>query len=448
MPINFHLGVEGYLSTILYIGMFVSFVASVFWRPDFGLYILAFALPMQTGRYKIHDYFLGPQFIDILLLGVILGLIVKGQSVIPKSPLARFLLLLAGFYYFSLWEGSYFISAPLPIWITDVRFSDWKNYVEMFLLALVVGSAIREKRQVVGLIVVMCLAVFVVNRNYMSMMSGRDLSHFSYEVRDAGLLGYAGVNGLAAFEAMFVSFLLGINACIKNWLARIGILLLLTMCAYCLLYSFSRGGYAGALIGLMSVGLLKSRKLLAIVALILIAWQTLLPVSVQERILMTTGDRAEGAEFDPSAQERVTLWEDAVQLFEQNPVTGTGFETYQFMGRVGPYRDTHNYYIKILAESGMVGLTLFAILLWKLFKSGLDLFRRAEDSFWSAVGLGFVALMASAIITNFFGDRWTYQQVDGYLWMSLGCVIRGLIVVEETKVQPETVPIEAEAVAV
>jgi hypothetical protein len=42
---------------------------------------------------------------------------------------------------------------------------------------------------------------------------------------------------------------------------------------------------------------------------------------------------------------------------------------------------------------------------------------------------------------NFFGDRWTYQQVDGYLWVLLACVIRGLIAIHE---QPEK--LEADAV--
>src|SRR6202040_4175812 len=82
--------------------------------------------------------------------------------------------------------------------------------------------------------------------------------------------------------------------------------------------------------------------------------------------------------------------------------------------------------------TGLVGTVLFITLLWKLTRLGFDLFVRAADSpFWSALGLGFVALMVSSGITNCFGDRWTYQQVDGYLWILLGCVITGLRVTNE-----------------
>lgn len=413
--------------------MFAAFLVSVFWRPNVALYILVFILPMQTGRYKLHEFPLGSQVIDLLLLGTILGLAIKGQSVIPKTSLSKFLLLLAAFYYLSMWQGYFFIDAPLPLFINDQRFSDWKNYVEMFLLALVVASTVKERRDIRNLIIVMCLAVVVVNRGYISVMMNRDLSHFSNDVREGGMLGYAGANGFAAFQAMFISFLLGFYEGVRKIYAKVGVLVLLASSVYCLLFAFSRGGYGGLLIGLATVGLLKSRKYLVLVVLILISWQALLPTSVQERILMTTEDAAPRTKFESSAQDRIILWEDAMDLFKRNPLTGTGFQTYGYMHRVGPYTDTHNYYLKVLAETGTVGIVLFLILLWKLLRAGATLCYATDDPFWSSIGLGFVALIMSGIVVNFFGDRWTYPQVDGYLWVTLGLVIRGLIATQEEK---------------
>lgn len=436
---SLHFGLEGILPIAMYIGMFAIFLISVFKMPSAGLYLFVLTLPLQTGRYKLHQFPLGDHFLDILLLGTILGLLVKREEIIPKTPWKKFFAVLAIFYYFSLWEGSLFIDVPLPIWISDDRFSDWKNYVEMFLLTLVVASVFKEKKEIRYLIITMCFSLLVVNRSYISLMSGRDLSHFSYELRDAGPMGYAGVNGLAAFEAMLASFLLGIYAVIKQFWAKLAILGLLASCLYCLLYAFSRGGYFALMVGVAVVGLLRMRSLLVALVVVLIAWQTLLPASVQERITMTTADAdsSRGEEFDSSAQTRLVLWKDAIELFKRNPVTGTGFQTYEFMGRVGPYRDTHNYYVKVLAETGVIGMALFLVLLWKLVRAGGVLFYTSSDPFWKALGLGFLALVICAIVLNFFGDRWTYQQVDGYLWVILGCVIRGLIVTnqENSKLQ-------------
>ncbi|HEY6349378.1 MAG TPA: O-antigen ligase family protein [Candidatus Angelobacter sp.] len=433
-----HFGLEGLAPILLYAGMYVAFLASVFWRPNLGIYLLVLTLPLQTGRYRLHDFPLGSEFIDILLLGTILGLVIQGKSFVPRGQWTRFLLFYALFCYLSLWEGSYFLRAPLPLWISDARFSDWKNYVEMFLLALVVASSIKSKNEIRLLLAVMTVSLLVVNRSYFSTLSGRDLSHFSYEVRDAGPLGYAGVNGLAAFEAMLASMLLGIAVFTRRTLPKVGIYLIIATCCYCLLFSFSRGGYLGLLIGIMTVGLFKSRWLLGVAALLVIGWQTLLPVAVQERIAMTTENAGEGQQFEPSAQDRINLWEDAMGLFKRNPITGTGFQTYESMGRLG-YADTHNYYLKVLAETGIIGFFLFLVLLWKLFGSGMRLFFITEDPFWRGLSLGFIALLASTVVLNLFGDRWSYQQVDGYLWVVLGCVISGMRATGEESANAEAV---------
>ena len=424
---HIHLGIENLLPWTLYLGMWVAFGVSALWRPSVGLYVLAFALPMQTGRYKIHGFFMGSQFVDLLMLGVVLGLLHHGEQLFHSLRANRILLVSAVFLYLSLWQGAFFTDAPLPYWISDPRFSNWKNYTEMFFLAALVGSTISTRKQVALLIAFMCLSVLVVNRNYYSLLSDRDLSRFSYDVRDPGLLGYAGVNGFAAFEAIFCSFLLGLLAFKQKLSVRFGLLIVFCTGIYCLLFAFSRGGYVGILCGMLTVGLMKSKKLLLVVVFIVFSWQTLLPISVQERISMTTGGSS-GGELDHSSAERITLWRDAIGMFERNPVTGTGFDTYEFMGRVGDYKDTHNYFIKVLAETGIVGFGIFLLLLKNLFSSGWQLYRLAEDPFWSALAVGFTAATVCAIVLNFFGDRWTYQQVDGYLWILLGVVFRGLIV--------------------
>jgi putative inorganic carbon (hco3(-)) transporter len=413
-----HFGLEHILPLVLYVAMYVTFAISVLWRPTVGVYMLALTLPLQTGRFQLHQYPLGAQFLDIIMLGMVLGLILRGEVIFPRTDINKFLLLFAAFCYFSLWEGSVFTDAPLPLWITDGRFSDWKNYVEMFFFALIVAGTIKDKSQIRNLLLVMGVSVLVVNRAFYSTMSGRDLSHFSYQVRDAGPLGYAGVNGLAAFEAIVISFLIGFYSSIKRWLPRLLVLMIIASCVYCVLYAFSRGGYVGVLIGMVTVGLFRSRWLIPLAVVIVLAWQTLLPVSVQERI-------------DSSARDRLVLWHDALELFKRNPISGTGFDTYGSMGRVGGYRDTHNYYIKVLAEMGVMGILLYMALLFKMAGTGLTLFRRSADPFWKGIALGFLAMMGSIIVSNFFGDRWTYQQLDGYIWIILGCVIRGIVTLDE-----------------
>jgi putative inorganic carbon (hco3(-)) transporter len=176
------------------------------------------------------------------------------------------------------------------------------------------------------------------------------------------------------------------------------------------------------LCGMIVVGILRERKLVVVVVLLVVGWQTVLPSSVQQRILMTSDS---AGELDSSAAERVQLWDDAIHVFKTSPVIGLGFNTYEFLGRVGPYRDTHNYYVKVLVETGLLGLFLYFALLFKMSRASYMLFRSSPDPFWTSVGLGVLAATVSLASASFFGDRWTYQQVSGQLWILMGCVFAG-----------------------
>jgi hypothetical protein len=423
-----HLGLEPYVAIVLYLSAIVAFGLSVFWKPQTGLYYLIPLLPLQTVRDRLIDLPLGNKLVDIILLGVVLGAMAKGGFKFVQTPLNRLLLAYGVFCYIQLWRGSFFLNSALPLDIGDPRFSDWKNYMVLFILFAIVASTIKDVKQIKIVVLLMCAAVFLVDKGFYGTMSGRDLSHFSYEVRDGGPLGYAGVNGVATFEAELMLFVMGLAAYLKkSWkLAAWG---LLVFSGYCLLFSFSREAYAGILVGAFLLGLMKQRWLLLALLVFLMSWQSLVPTSVQERVLMTydTNEQA----LDTSAQDRVTIWNDAMNLFQQNPAVGIGFDTYKYLHRVTIYTDTHNYFLKVMVETGVVGLLFFLWLLMKMSWMGFRLFRTAEDPFLKSLGLAFCVVMACVFVVNFFGDRWLYLSVNGYLWVMMACVVRAQIIVDE-----------------
>jgi putative inorganic carbon (hco3(-)) transporter len=440
-----HFGLEQYVPWVLYLGAMAAFLLSLFWKPQVGLYVLVPLLPLQTIRYRIMDLPLGNKLIDLLLLGVILGTVFRHGFRIEKTPMNKLLLLFGIFCYVQLWRGAFYLNSDLPLSIGDPRFSNWKNYMVMFILFAVVVNVIREVKQIKILILLMCLSVFAVDKGYYGTMSDRDLSHFSYEVRDGGPLGYAGVNGVATFQAEFMLFVLGMAAFQKRKGLKLAMWLLAAFSGYCLMISFSREAYAGVLVGLLLLGLLKQRWMLVALAVFLFSWQAMVPTAVQERVLMTY-DKDE-QQLDTSAQDRVALWNDATELFRQNPVFGAGFDTYRQQHRVSIYTDTHNYFLKVLVEMGIAGLLFFLFILAKAARLGLKLWKSAQDPFLQSIGLGFALLMACVFVVNFFGDRWLYIEVNGFMWVLLACVVRGQMIVEQSAAEAQA-PDEAAAPAV
>jgi putative inorganic carbon (hco3(-)) transporter len=233
---------------------------------------------------------------------------------------------------------------------------------------------------------------------------------------------------------------LGISALQKRKSIKLVLWGLFALSAYCLLFSYSREAYVGVLVGLFFLGLVRQRWVLLALAVFLMTWQTFVPMSVQERVLMTYDKNEQ--QLDTSAQDRVVLWDDAMNLFHQNPALGAGFDTYQWQHRIGGYTDTHNYFLKVLVETGVLGLMFFVFLLARMTRLGVKLYRTAQDPFLQSIGLGFALLMACVFVVNFFGDRWLYVEVNGFLWVILACVVRGQMIESERK-EPAAIALEA-----
>jgi putative inorganic carbon (HCO3(-)) transporter len=420
---------HGLTPTLLYIAGFAAFVASVFWRAEIGLYYIVPLLPLQTLRYKLHEFPLGSKWIDLLLLGVAIGLLRQGDSIFTKTPLRKWLAALAVLTYFSLWRGTFFLNTSLPLWFDDARLSDWKNYMVIFLLFFLALAAIKNVKQMQILLLCMCFAMLMLNRSYINTMRQRDFSSFSYDIRDDGGMGYAGVNGLAALEAQVSVFLLGLYSSYKKAISKLGLLLVLGTCLLSLTYTLSRGGYAAVLLGAAFIGAIKNRKLLLVLAVFLLTWQTIVPNAVRERVFMTQDS---SGQLDPSAGDRVTLWENAIEIFKGNPAIGTGFDTYKFLHAVGPYEDTHNYYVKVMVETGVLGLVIFLGILTRIFFSGYSLFRtKNRNDFLRGIGLGLAGMLIATAVANAFGDRWTYIEETGFMWVIAAMAIRGRMIAND-----------------
>jgi O-antigen ligase len=187
------------------------------------------------------------------------------------------------------------------------------------------------------------------------------------------------------------------------------------------MYTFSRGGYLALLFGVLVLGVLKDRKLLVIFGVFLLTWQLIVPVAVRERVTMT--EDASG-HLESSAQERVDLWRESMHSIAQSPIVGNGYATYGFAQHVHDLEDTHNWYVLVMVETGIIGLIMAFVLFQQLLSVSFRLFRRAEDPLYRGLGLGIFLFMCASIVANFFGNRWTFLEISGPLFVLLGAAVR------------------------
>jgi putative inorganic carbon (hco3(-)) transporter len=415
-------GLGVYIPIALYIVAALTCVLSLVWRPVLGLYLLILIMPQQRLRHRIDDLPLGGHIIIILLLCVFIGALLHAEF--PRRSLLNKLLVVFIIYTFlTVLLGLVFMpNTPLVY-----RLARWKDYMVLPGLFFATSAVIRSKKDMYVALIVLCFSGFMVNRSFALEVRQRNFSSFNEDARDLGPLGL-GSNHTAAYEAQTALCLFALAAAQKKLRYKLLLLALFALNLYCVLFAFSRAAYLGFAVGLLFLLLIKHRKWIPVLVLLAIGWQLVLPTAVVQRVSMT---RDSSGDLDNSAAMRLELWDDAINLFVANPITGWGYNTYHFMGRIGSLRDTHNFYVLTLVETGLIGLIIILAILWKFFRMSWSLYKRAEDSLMKAFGLGMTACTVCVLIVNLFGDRWSFVEVNGVVWVAFGLIAYVLAELDE-----------------
>jgi O-antigen ligase len=271
----------------------------------------------------------------------------------------------------------------------------------------------------------------------------RSWTTFDESKRDGGPLGFAGSNGLAAFLAQFSMFFWGFGQFLKRRKAKLLCYALVATTIFATMYTFSRASYIAIVAGAILLGIFKDRKMLIVVAIFLFTWQAIVPVAVTERIMMT---KNESGQLEASAQERVDLWEAAKKKFYNEPVLGIGYAAFQFGQHTDDLKDTHNWFVKVLVETGLVGGLFALALLQQMLATAWRLFRHAKDPLYQGLGFGLFLTVCCSIILNCFGDRWTYLEINGLLWALMGTAVSATHFVEPESAEAIAPPDSATAV--
>jgi O-antigen ligase len=231
--------------------------------------------------------------------------------------------------------------------------------------------------------------------------------------------------------SVFYTFLLiGISYFMENRKIKYFLLFVCACNFYPILYSFSRAAYTSTLVGFLTLGVLKDRKFLGLVVVLVFFYSFILPTSVVERINMTFLEETQvsaekeqtsaveigGVELDTVGRKE--LWEKAIKYFNGQPLLGIGFDTFRHLeGKI-----THNMFLKILAEQGLVGMTIFVFFTSTLLWQGYRLFKRSTNNLGKGIGLGFFTCTIVHLVGSVSGDQSLYYNLMAIYWLFAGIV--------------------------
>lgn len=198
---------------------------------------------------------------------------------------------------------------------------------------------------------------------------------------------------------------------------------ILVTAGLCMLLTFSRGGWAGLFVAIAGFGLLIDRRLCVVLVLVTVFAVIVLPkVDVVERRLASAGGG------DTSVQYRLTVWNEALLMIRDYWPIGVGlghraymqvYPAYMLDRHKRPYH-SHNQYLQLVIESGILGLLLYGWIALRVFRRTLDLIKHGQDRLPVAVSAAVTAALLGILVMGLTDNILYRPKLILTFWMVLG----------------------------
>jgi O-antigen ligase len=302
------------------------------------------------------------------------------------------------------------------------------EYIFLFFIA---AEFVCDKRRLKNIVIVMlssaamvgvdCIFQYFLGFDFLrhrAMEAGRITGSFKMP---GDLAGYLAPVLCLPLALCFLKFKKGIQ-----YFLRIESILLLAV----LIVTVARGAWVGFIAAVCFLGWVENKKIFWVTGV-----SSLVLIILMPHLTGPGGDilgRLKSIILlsDGSALDRKAIWQVALRMIRDKPLFGQGLST--FMGnfaRFGkdyyylkesiiPY--AHNCYLQIAAETGIIGLVSFLLLIGTFFISTIKNLAKIKDRFYhavlSAVSAGIiVTLVHSLVDTNLYS-----LQLSVLFWIMLG----------------------------
>ncbi len=221
------------------------------------------------------------------------------------------------------------------------------------------------------------------------------LPAFGLPTRDlfqqVGTVFYVWLVGMAFSQAMFNQDLH------RGWRLALGGLVLATLYFLFIVKFADKSGWLTSFVCIAAIIVARSWR----------AGLALAPVAALSALYLWTGLVATD---EYSISTRFDAWIIMGQIIKINPLWGLGFANYYWYTPLFPIRgyavsfNSHNNYVDIVAQMGLVGLFCFLWLLWEIGRLGWGLRRHMPAGFAQAYVYGALGGLAGMVVAGMLGD--------------------------------------------
>jgi O-antigen ligase len=286
---------------------------------------------------------------------------------------------------------------------------------EYFVVFFMVVNYVREEKEIKTFVILVLVVALLVNLYalYQVPSGMRVTAPFEGELGEPNTLGGYLIVIISLTLALFL---------LRSFGQRTNLLIpLLVLSGVILMFTQSRGSWLGLILMSAPFVLLSSKRLFFIIGAILlvIALPYVAPESTKERFAGTfrpepffaRTERFMGIELDPSASERVTSYKQGFEKWKKHPVFGYGVTGAGFID---------GQFLRVLVETGIVGVALFFFLLWRMALFLWDTYRSVDDPFFKALYLGMLGALAGLIGHGVSANSFIIVRIMEPFWFLMG----------------------------
>ena len=386
---------------------------------------------------------------------VIVGLMLWGFNVLKKeefkiisNPLNIPILSFVIICVFSLiWSNSPFISLKeLPLFLAGP------------LLYFIIINNIYNEGQINRIIGAVIIVGALFGIYGILQYNGID---FSFWIGNYGRGKVFGLFGNAGYFAEYLILPLPITISLflvsKNKIIKILLLIgILTMTSTIAL-TFTRTPYLSLVISFIFMLLLfaisrekilfkKNKKIFIVIfiAIVLIVSLFVIPTSLNEKgtVLSTIKERVSLSELvsEFTSGRRTAIWKYTIPMIKDYPLLGSGIGSFKYNSlryqakffdqgdnrALYPYGvadKTHNEYLQLGAELGIIGLIIFIWLIFAYFNYGLKILKREKNRYKQGIIIGLMGSIMVFLIDSIFWFPLHHSFTSFLFWLCLGLLI-------------------------
>lgn len=209
--------------------------------------------------------------------------------------------------------------------------------------------------------------------------------------------------------------------------SKVPLAICFALLAICMMETWSRGAWLGILISLLLFFLIYTRRsvsYLLLGSMVFPLFSILLPENVVSRFLSI------GSASDSSATYRISAWRGVGRMLRENWFGGIGvgesafsavYPAFSYAGIQG-IRHTHNLYLQILSETGIVGLTVFLLVIVLFVQNCFEYIYRMRKETESGVVVAGLASVIAVLIMGLTDYVWYNHRVFLMFWMVIAIV--------------------------